>query len=61
MDDPERAPEDEAMYQPLPDGARKNARRTLLKEYLRENYVVGGCGGSGEEMFFWFVVYYDCS
>ena len=56
MDDQERAPEDEAMYPPLPGGAHKDARRTMLKEYLRENYVVEGCGDYVEEMLFWIVV-----
>ena len=40
FDDPNRAPEEDAMYQPLPEGAPKDARRTRLREYLRENYIV---------------------
>jgi len=51
MDDPDRAPEEEVLYQPPPDGAPKDARREQVKEYLRNNYV-GSKSDSEEEDFF---------
>ena len=51
MDDPNRAPEEEVLYQPLPDGAPKDARQKQVKEYLRNNYV-GSKSNSEEEDFF---------
>lgn len=41
IDDAERAPEEEAMHQPIPDGSPKDARRTTLCNYIRERYIRG--------------------
>ena len=39
IDGPARAPQEDPTNQPILAGAPKDAHRTLLKEYLRENYV----------------------
>ena len=46
MDDPDTAPDKEATYQDISQGAPKDARRTFLKEFLHDNFVVGFRGNS---------------
>ena len=39
IDDPDRAPEQDSMNEPIPEGAPRDARRTRLLDVVRENHV----------------------
>ena len=39
IDDPHCAPEQDPMNKPIPEGAPRDARRTRLLEFVRENHV----------------------
>ena len=39
IDDSDRAPEQDSMNEPIPEGAPRDARRTRLLDFVHENHV----------------------